>query len=114
MIKEGDSKKEIQRKDKEIKKLEELQNYYYENRFIVDLRDVNESELDEMIYTTRNVVDSGRIAGTVIADIDSMSLAVAAIVRNFIKGNDIFKGVASKPVSVSGSVVNVRYTVYSL
>ena len=120
VINDGDSKDEIKNKNKEIKKLEELQNYYYENRFIVDLRDVNESDLDEMIYTTRNVVDSGRIAGTVISDIDSMSLAVAAVVRNFIKDNDTFKGVASKVkdgetpiVTVNGSVVSVRYAAYS-
>lgn len=120
VINDGDSKKEVQRKDKEIKKLEELKNYYEQVKFVVDLRDVNESELDEMIYTTRNVVDSGRLAGTVVSDIDSMSLAVAAVVRNFIKGNDVFKGVASKVkdgetpiVTVNGSVVSVRYTTYS-
>ena len=120
VINDSDDKDTVKNKNKQIKKLTELQDYYYANRFIVDLRDVDESDLDEMIYTTRNVIDSGRIAGTVTADIDNMSIAVATVLRNFIKGNDTFKSVASKVkddepavITVEGSVVSVRYTTYS-
>ena len=120
VIGENDSDKVIKNKDKEIKKLSELQEYYNNNKHLVDLTAVNESDLDEMIYTTINVIDSGKIAGTALEDIDSISLAVAEIARNFIKGNDTFNNVVPKTkdgepatVTVEGKTVLIRFTTYS-
>lgn len=113
VIKDDDSNKEIKNKNKEIKKLENLQAHYYNFRYLLDLRDVNESDLDEMVYTTANVIDSGRLAGTVLVDNDALAGAVAKVLKNFIKGNDTFKKVANDGIIVEGSVVKVRYTGYS-
>jgi hypothetical protein len=120
LIKDNDSEKIIKQKNKEIKKIKELQSYYEQNAFLVDLTAVNESDLAEMIYTTINVIDTGRIAGTVIADDDTIAVSVAKIVKNLIKGKDMFLKVASKvkddepaKVTVEGRLVKVRYTVYA-
>ena len=45
-----------------------------------------------MIWNTKNVIGSGRLAGTVIEDQDAIAAAIAATVRNFIKGNSAFNG----------------------
>ena len=66
-----------------------------------------------MIYTTINVIDAGRIAGTATEDRDSIALAVAQIVRNICKGNDSLKDVASESVVVDGTIVKVRYVAYN-
>ena len=110
VIKEGDSKKEIDRKNKEIKKIEELKSYYEANKFFVDLTAVNESDLGEMVYTTVNVIGAGRLAGTATEDIDSIATTAARIARNFIKGSDTFAGVDSE--IVKGSTVGVPYKAY--
>lgn len=121
VIKADDSDKVIEQKNKDIKKLENLMKYYEENKHLVDLTVVDESDLDEMIYTTINVIDSGRIAGTAIEDKDAIASAVATVVKNFIKGNDVFANVASKvkegeepSVIVDGKFVQVRYVAYGV
>ena len=120
VIKDGDSDKVIKEKNKAIKKIEELNKYYAANAFLVDLTTVDESELDEMIYTTLNVIDSGRISGTVINDNDTIAVSVATIVKNFIKGKGAFDGVASEvkdgevpTVVIEGSVAWVRFASYT-
>ena len=116
LIKEGDSKKVIDQKNKEIKKIEELKKYYEQNIYLVDLTTVNESDLDEMIYTTINVIDTGRIAGTVITDNDTIAVSVAKIAKNLIKGNDTFKSIvsdSSNQISIEESVVSIRFTTYT-
>lgn len=119
VINDTDSQKVKDDKDKKIKELEDLQKYYADNKYLVDLTAVKESDLGEMVYTTLNVIDSGRIAGTAYENYDEISIAVAKIIRNFIKGNDVFKNVASKvkegetpAVVVKDSTVLVRYTTY--
>ncbi len=89
---------------------------YEENKYLVDLTVVSEEDLAEMIYTTRNVVGAGRLAGTVVSDDDAIAGAVAQIVRNMIKEKDMFESVASKvkegeaaSVTVEGKTVKVRY-----
>ena len=89
---------------------------YEANKYLVDLTNVDEDEIDEMIYTTRNVIGTGRLAGTVVADGDAIAGAVAKIVRNLIKEADIMDGVASEvkdgeiaSVLVNGKNVKVRY-----
>ena len=120
LINQEDDKKTIKQKNKAIKKIEELQKYYEQNAFLVDLTTVNESDLEEMIYTTSNVIDSGRITGTVIQDNDTIAVSVAKIVKNLIKGKDMFHKVAPKTkedepakVVIEGSVANVRFTSYT-
>ena len=115
-----DTKKEIKAKDKEIQKLEELKAHYAANRYLVDLTTVKESELSQMVYTTVNVIDSGRISGTVLADNDRISACVAVIVKNLIKGNEMLADVAPEAkegeaavVEIEGSIVSVRYTSYA-
>lgn len=85
--------------------VEQGKEHYGENKFLVDLTVVDEADLDAMIYTTRNVVGAGRLAGTVIADDDAIAGAVAKIVRNMIKEKDIFDGVEG----VDGKTVKVPY-----
>ena len=119
-IKEDDSDKVIKDKNKKIKQLEELMQYYEDNKYFVDLTAVDESDLSEMIYTTINVIDAGRIAGTATEDRDSLAMAVAAVVRNLAKGNAATDGVASKvkegetaSVTVDGQIIEVRYIAYA-
>ena len=119
VIRENDDKKTINSKNKEIKKLKDLMSYYESKKFIVDLTAVNESDIDAMIYTTINVVDAGRIAGTVLEDNDSIALAVAGVVSNICKGKDTFDKIPSKVkddetpgVVVDGKTVLIRYTTY--
>lgn len=85
--------------------VEQGKEHYGENKFLVDLTVVDEADLDEMIYTTRNVVGAGRLAGTVIADDDAIAGAVAKIVRNLIKEKDMFDGIEG----VDGKTVKIRY-----
>lgn len=120
IIGKDDSDKEIKRKDKEIKKLEDLMNYYEEHKYLVDLTVVSESDLDEMVYTTINVIDAGRIAGTATEDRDAIANAVASVVRNLAKGEAPLGGVASEvkegetpAVVVEGNIVKVRFIAYS-
>ena len=120
-IKEGDSKSIIDLKNKAIKQLlTELQEYYADNQYLVDLTVVNESDLAEMVYTTVNVIDAGRIAGTATEDRDTIAMAVASVVRNLAKGNAATDGVASKvkegeaaSVTVDGQIIEVRYIAYA-
>ena len=102
------------------KKLEALKAYYEANKYLVDLTTVNESDLAQMIYTTVNVVDSGRMSGTVVADNDQLAACVATIARNLIKNNEMLADVAPEvkegqtaAVVIKGSTVSVRYVAYA-
>ena len=119
IINENDKKSEIKEKDKKIMKLESIKEHYAKYEYIYDFSTVKESDLNEMILNTLNVIDAGKISGTAIADKDAMSLAVATIVKNLCKGEDMFANVASKikedeeqSVTVNGPLVTIRYTTY--
>ena len=86
---------------------------YEANKFLVDLTTVKAEDIDAMIYTTINVIDAGRIAGTATEDRDSIALGVAQIVRNICKGNDSFKDVASDSIVISGNIAKVSYIIYT-
>ena len=60
--------------------------YLESNKYLVDLTTVAEDDLDKMIYTTINVIDSGRISGTVIEDHDSIAEAAAAACAALVRG----------------------------
>ena len=78
--------------------------------YLVDLTVVEEVDLDDMIYTTINVIDGGRISGTVMEDNDAIAVSVATIARNFIKGNDTFKDIET--TLVKDSEVLIPYSIY--
>lgn len=95
--------------------VEQGKDHYEENKYLVDLTVVEEKDLDQMIYTTRNVIEAGRLAGTVLQDDDAIAGAVAKILSNMFKGKDTFAGVASEvkdgeaaSVVLYGSRVGVR------
>ena len=102
---EKDSQKEIDAKEEKIKEL--CKDYYKNNKFLVDLTGVKEVDLDEMVYTTLNVIGDGRISGTVTEDKDTISLTVAAICRNIIKNKTAFDGIDT--ALIDGSKVKIGY-----
>jgi hypothetical protein len=74
-----------------------------------------------MVYTTLNVIDSGRLAGSAITDQDGISAAVATIVKNLCQGNDFAKGLVAEPkegeepsIVVDDRIVKVRYIAYGI
>ena len=58
------------------------------NKYLCDLTTVKEEDWAEMIFTTINVVDTGRITGTVIEDYDAMAESVAALAVQMLKGQN--------------------------
>lgn len=80
--------------EKEEEKAEYLEN----NKYLCDLTAVEDADIDVMIWNTKNVIASGRLAGTVIEDQDAIAAAISAAVRNFIKGDEAFKGLDEEPV----------------
>lgn len=86
----------------------ELKKHYEANKFLVDLTVVEEEDIAEMIFTTLNVIDTGRIAGTVIVDYDAMAENVAAITANLLKNKEVTKGIEG----MDGQVLKVSYTTY--
>ena len=90
MIGQGDSVVDIENK---LEKLEEaIAKYYESNKYLCDLTTVSEDDVEVMIWNTKNIIASGRLAGTVIEDQDAVAATIAAVVRNFVKGNSAFAG----------------------
>ena len=75
--------------------------HYEANKFLVDLTTVEAEDMDKMIYTTMNVVESGRISGTVLEDYDAIAEAAAAACAAIIKNKS------------TESVKLVPYTIYA-
>lgn len=66
---------------------EEARKAHFEsNKFLCDLTTVEKDDLDEMIFTTLNVIDTGRITGTALADYDGIAEAVAKAAAAICKG----------------------------
>ena len=66
---------------------EEARKAHFEaNKYLCDLTVVEEEVLDEMIFTTVNVVDAGRISGTVMEDYDAVAEAAAAATAALLTG----------------------------
>ncbi len=87
----------------------ERKAYYEAKKHLVDLTTVSEEDLEEMIYTTVNVIDTGRISGTVQEDYDAIAVTVAAITRNLLTGKTATEGVEG----ADGQTVSVAYTTYT-
>lgn len=81
---------------------------------LINERAGEEIEEEELAaYSVMNVIDSGYISAAGLVDDDAVALATAAIVRNFIKGNEMMKGVEESYISTEiNGVVLVPYTVY--
>ena len=75
--------------------------HYEANKFLVDLTTVEAEDMDKMIYTTMNVVESGRISGTVLEDYDAIAEAAAAACAAIIKNKS------------TETVKLVPYTIYA-
>ncbi len=56
------------------------------NKFLCDLTGVKEEDLAQMIFTTLNVIDTGRLSGTVIEDEDAIAVTAASVVASILKG----------------------------
>ena len=67
-------------------------------------------DLDEMIFNTTNVIDTGRLAGTALEDQDAMAESVAKILRNLFKEKNAFDKVEIG--EIKGSTLLIDYTVY--
>lgn len=89
-----------------------VQEYFKSKQYLVDLRTVEEKDLDAMIYTTTDIISDGRLAGTAVEDYDSIAVAVAAVLRNLLKGNETFKDIAADQV-VGTWAVKIPYTTVS-
>lgn len=87
---------------------ENVKSYYEKMQYLTDLSTVEEEDLEDMIYNTFNVIDTGRILGTAIEDFDAISSAVATVTANYIKGEDALKGLES-----DGKNILVPYTAYA-
>lgn len=67
-----------------------------------DTSDLKEEELEQMIYTTMNVIDAGQLAGAAMEDMDGMAEAAAKLLKTFLKGK-----------TAEEIIVAVPYTVYT-
>lgn len=74
-------------------------DYLENSKYLCDLTIVEEEDVEAMIWNTKNVIGSGRLAGTVIDDQDTIAVAIATIVRNYIKGNDVFENLNAEYIS---------------
>ena len=84
--------------------------YYESMKFLCDLTAVDPEDLDEMIFNTTNVIDTGRLAGTALEDQDAMAESVAKILRNLFKEKNAFDKVEIG--EIKGSTLLIDYTVY--
>ena len=81
---------------------EALKAHYEAHKYLCDLTTVEEEDLEEMIYTTVNVIDSGRITGTVIENYDAIAEAVAALAASIVKGEAAAEQVMKIPYPTYG------------
>lgn len=81
---------------------EALKAHYEANKYLVDLTTVSEEDLEVMIYTTVNVIDSGRITGTAMEDYDAIAEAAAEACAALVTGKGVEK-----------AIIDVSYTTYT-
>lgn len=77
--------------------------------------DMTEEDLAVFIYNALNLVDAGQLAGTAVEDYDSIAIAVATVLRNMLKGNELMKDVAKieEGIVADGQMVSIPYTTYA-
>ena len=59
---------------------------------------MSEEELKEYVYTVENLIGEEKIAGSVVADVDSMSLEIAELLAKLVKGKQ--PGLDSRTVNI--------------
>ncbi len=91
--------------ENEDAKKEHLEN----NKYLCDLTTVEDKDVEIMIWNTKNVIASGRLAGTVIEDQDAIAEAIASVVSNFVNEKDAFDGLDSDLISESGKEYLIPY-----
>ena len=64
-----------------------VQEYYKSMQHIVDLRSIEEEDLDAMLYTTGDIIGDGRIAGAAVEDYDAISVEVARLLGLMLQSN---------------------------
>ena len=72
-----------------------VQAYFREQAAFADLTTVEagkdlekmQSQMDVLVYNTRNVIDAGRIIGSAVEDYDAVAESVAKATRSLLKGN---------------------------
>ena len=78
-----------------------------------EIKKIKNFDKELAAYSVMNAIDSGYISAAGLVNDDEVALSTAAIVRNFIKGNEIMKGVEESYISTEiNGVVFVPYTVY--
>jgi len=81
---------------------EEARKAHLESKkFLCDLTTVEAEDLDEMIFTTINVIGTGRISGTAMEDYDGIAEAAAKACAAVVKGEK------------TDAVIKVSYTTYA-
>lgn len=71
------------------------------NKFLCDLTTVEAEDLDEMIFTTINVIGTGRITGTAMEDYDGIAEAAAKACAAIVKNGTV------------ESIIKVSYTAFA-
>ena len=87
---------------------EAVQAYYASKQYILDLRNVEDEDLDALICTTSTIIGNGRLSGSAIEDYDGIAVGTATVLRNLLKGDDTFKGIDEATVT-GGCIVKVPY-----
>ena len=80
-----------------------------ENVHICDMGTLEWKDLGTYIYTTTEVIGAGRLSGAAVEDLDAIAGAVAAVLRNMIKGDAPMKGIHEESVKDEHKVV-ISYT----
>ena len=65
---------------------------------------------EKAAFSVMSTIDKGFVTAGALEDDDALALSCAAILRNFFKGNDTFKGVEDS--YLSGKSVLIPYTIY--
>ena len=89
---------------------EKRAEYLEKSKYLCDLTVVEKEDVEIMIWNTKNVIDAGRLAGTAIEDQDAIAAAIAAAVRNFVKGDKPFSGLDEQ--NVDGKQYLIPYIPY--
>ncbi|MBO5322931.1 MAG: substrate-binding domain-containing protein [Oscillospiraceae bacterium] len=78
-----------------------VQEYYKMQQYLVDLRTIEESHLEEMIYTTASVIGDGRLAGTVVENYDELAVQTASVLAKLLTG----KAVDNRFITIEFTVI---------
>ena len=81
-------------------------------REFTDTTGMKEEELEVLIFTVRNIIGNGQLAGTVLESQDTIAESVAKVLSNLLRGKEATSGIDEKIV-VGGQKVSVPYMAYT-